>query len=83
MVRFKWIPWNLTKIAAHGLSRDEVEYAFEHRSGRHLEREDGSYRTIGRTPSGPMILIVWRYDQEFDSLEEDFTVEVIFVVTAY
>ena len=29
MRRFKWIEWNLQKIAAHGLSAEEVEAAFE------------------------------------------------------
>jgi hypothetical protein len=29
MRRFKWIEWNLQKIADHGLSADEVEAAFD------------------------------------------------------
>ena len=52
MPRFKWIDWNLDKIAGHGLSFEEVEYAFENRVGLHQEREDGSFETIGVTPSG-------------------------------
>ena len=83
MVRFKWIEWNLLKIAGHGLSKEEVEHAFEHRVGPHQEREDESYETIGRTESGRLIVIVWRYNEEFDALAEDFVVEVAFVVTAY
>lgn len=67
MVRFKWDDWSLGRIAAHGLSYEEVEYAFEHRIGLHLERDDGSYETRGRTPSARDILIVWRYDEEFDA----------------
>lgn len=83
MTRFKWTAWNLDKIAAHGLGYEEVEYAFEHRVGLHREREDGSYETVGKTPSGRGVLMIWRYDEEFDALEEDFRVEVVFVITAY
>ncbi|HEX7897645.1 MAG TPA: hypothetical protein VF950_07780 [Planctomycetota bacterium] len=83
MIRFKWDDWNLDKIAAHGLSYEEVEYAFERRTGPHAEREDGSYETAGRTPSGRGILIVWRYDEEYDALGEEYLVEVILVITAY
>ncbi len=83
MTRFKWIHWNLSKIAVHGLSKAEVEFAFEHRAGRHVEREDGSYKTLGPTPGGRLILIIWRYNEEFDALAEDFVIQVVFVVTAY
>jgi hypothetical protein len=77
VVRFTWIEGNLRKIEAHGLGPEEVEHAFEHRAGPHQEREDGAYETVGRTPSGRLILIVWRYDEGFDA-----RVEVIGVVTA-
>ena len=83
MPRFKWIEWNLDKIAGHGLSFEEVEYAFENRVGLHQEREDGSFETIGVTPSGRGILIVWRYDEEIDTVEDDGTTEVVFVITAF
>jgi hypothetical protein len=51
--------------------------------GPHQERQEGSYETVGRTPSGRLILIVWRYDEEFDALGQDYVVEVVFVITAY
>ena len=41
MRRFKWIEWNLQKIAAHALSADEVEAAFD-RVFSLQERSDGS-----------------------------------------
>jgi len=44
VTRFRWDEWNLAKIAAHGLSAEEVEYAYEHALGSHAEREDGSFR---------------------------------------
>jgi len=81
--RFRWIEWNLDKIAAHGLTFEDVEHAFERHVGPHQERSDGSYETIGVTPSGRAIMIVWRYDEEFDPLEEEGTAEVVFVITAF
>ena len=83
MARFKWIEWNLDKIAAHRLSYENVEHAFEHRLGSHQERRDGSYETIGTTPSGRVVPIVWRYEEEFDSLEDTGTTDVVFVITAF
>lgn len=83
MARFRWIQWNLDKIATHGLSCEEVEHAFEHHRGPHQERSDGSYETIGVTPSGRAVAIVWRYDEEFDPLENGWTTEVVFVITAF
>jgi uncharacterized DUF497 family protein len=83
VARFKWVEWDLDKVAAHGLTCEEVEHAFEHRLSPHQERRDGSYETIGTTPSGRVILVVWRYDEEFDSLEETGTTDVVFVITAF
>lgn len=83
MARFKWKEWNVDKIAAHGLSREDVEAAYEKRLGLHQERADGSYLTMGVTPAGRVISIIWRYDLEFDALAEDFEEDVIFVITAY
>ena len=83
MLRFKWIDWNLDKIAGHGLNFEDVECAFENRVGLHREREDGSFETIGVTPSGRVIMIVWRYDEEVDAVEVDGTTEVVFVITAF
>jgi hypothetical protein len=81
--RFKWIEWNLDKTAGHRLSFEEVEYGFENGVGLHQEREDGSFETIGVTPSGRTIFIVWRYDEEIDAVEDDGRSEVVFVITAF
>ena len=56
MARFKWLEPNLAKVAAHGLGAEDVEYAYEHRIGPHQERDDGSFETLGRTPSGRVIV---------------------------
>jgi len=63
MRRFKWIEWNLQKIAAHSLSADEVEAAFD-RVYQLDERRDGSYRMFAEAPSGRRIWVIWRYDHE-------------------
>ena len=85
MRRFKWIDWNLEKIAAHALSAEQVEAAFD-RVVRLEERRDGSFRMLADLPSGRRIWVVWRYDREDDEIPDVFG-EVddpaIFVVTAY
>ena len=84
MRRFKWIEWNLQKIAGHGLSADEVEAAFD-RVVRIEERRDGSFRMLAEVPSGRRIWVIWRYDRDSEEVPDVFG-EVknapIFVVTA-
>jgi len=85
MRRFKWIEWNLQKIAAHGLSAEEVEAAFE-RVYQLEDRRDGSFRMFAEVPSGRRIWVIWRYDQEDEQVPDVFgEVEEspIFVITAY
>jgi hypothetical protein len=82
--RFKWIDWNVQKLAAHALSPAEVEAAFD-RVFRLQERRDGSFRMFAEVPSGRRIWVIWRYDREdnrFDLLDE-LVEQVIFVITAY
>lgn len=85
MRRFKWIEWNLQKIAAHALSAAEVEAAFD-RIVRIEDRRDGSFRMLAEVPSGRRIWVIWRFDREPDDIPDVFG-EVedppIFVVTAY
>ena len=85
MRRFKWIEWNLYKIAAHHLSPEEVESAFEHVLQLD-ERRDGSFQMLAEVPSGRRIWVIWRYDQDHDEVPDVFgDVEdaPIFVITAY
>lgn len=85
MRRFKWIEWNLQKIAAHALSADEVEAAFD-RVYQLDERRDGSFEMIAEIPSGRRIRVIWRYDREDDALPDIFGEledAPIFVITAY
>ena len=85
MRRFKWIEWNLAKIDAHGLSRAEVEAAFD-RVYSLEHRRDGSYAMFAETPAGRRICVIWRYDREDDE-PPDVLAELddppIFVNTAY
>jgi hypothetical protein len=85
MRRFKWIEWNLQKIAAHALSVEEVEAAYN--CVIRLEgRRDGSCRMLAELPSGRRVWVIWRYDREPDEIPDVFgQVEAppIFVITAY
>jgi hypothetical protein len=86
MRRFKWIEWNLRKIADHGLSAAEVEGAFD-RVLILRERRDGSFEMFAATPAGRRLWVIWRYDREDDEVPDIFFDEVsevpIFVITAY
>jgi hypothetical protein len=85
MRRFKWIEWNLQKIAAHGLSVEEVEAAFD-LVYKIEERRDQSFRMYAEVPSGRRIWVIWRYDRDNDEIPDVFgDVEdaPIFVITAY
>ena len=85
MRRFKWIEWNRQKIAAHSLSAEEVEAAFD-RVYSLKERNDGSFQMFAETPSGRRIWIIWRYDRDDDEIPDVFGElddPPIFVITAY
>lgn len=85
MRKFKWIEWNLQKIAAHGLAAAEVEAAFD-RAFTLTERKDGSYQMFAQIPSGRRIWVLWRYDREDDDVPDvltDLDDLPIFVITAY
>ncbi len=85
MRQFKWIEWNLNKIAAHNLSADQVEAAFERILGLD-ERKDNSFEMIAEIPSGRRIRVIWRYDREDEAIPDIYGETEdppIFVVTAY
>jgi len=85
MRRFKWIEWNLEKIAAHALSAEEVEAAYN-RIIQLESRRDGSYRMLAEIPSGRRVCVIWRYDREPDEIPDMFgkvDAAAIFVITAY
>ena len=83
MRRFTWIEWNLQKIAAHALSADEVEAAFD-RAFKLEERRDGSFQMYAEVPSGRRIWVIWRYDREaVPDVWEDLEEPPVFVITAY
>ena len=71
MRRFKWIEWNLAKIAAHGLSATEVEASFD-RVYILEGRKDGSFEMYSAIPSGRRIWVIWRYDEEDDAAPRHF-----------
>ena len=58
-VRFRWIDWNRDKVHRHGLSTDEVEFAWRRSLENDRHQRGGSFESIGRIPSGRMIRIIW------------------------
>ena len=85
MRRFKWIAWNLQKIANHALCAEEVEAAFD-RVFTLRERRDGSFEMYAATPSGRRIWVIWRYDRDDDEVPDVFgelANPPVFVTTAY
>jgi hypothetical protein len=85
MRTFKWIDWNLHKIAAHALSADEVEAAFD-RVFVLRERRDGTFQMFAEVPSGRRIWVIWRDDREDEAIPDifgDLEDPAIFVITAY
>lgn len=81
MAEFIWIDWNIEKIAAHYLSPEEVEVAWENgrvvRRGKTDPVHGPSYVSVGVCPSGRLITIVWRYNVDRDGEEK------VFVITAF
>ena len=77
-VRFKWIDYNLGKIARHNLSTEEVEHAWRHRfaDDEYKHPRGRYYESFGPCPSGRVIRIVWRWVARG-------VVEVVYVITAY
>lgn len=84
MRQFKWVDWNIAKIAAHSLSSDEVEAAFD-RVYDLKQRSDGSFQMLAETPSGRRIWVIWRYDREeqIPDVFDDVNDPPIFVITAH
>lgn len=83
MRRFKWIEWNLAKIAAHNLTAGEVEAAFD-RVYEIEHRGDESYQMFAEIPSGRRIWVIWRYDEYSEpDIFTDLDGPEIFVITAY
>jgi hypothetical protein len=85
MRHFKWIEWNIAKVAAHALSPEDVEAAFD-RVYTLRERRDGSYEMFAEIPSGRRIWVIWRYDEvdaQVPDIFGDLGESSIFVITAY
>ncbi|MEX2167777.1 MAG: hypothetical protein WD851_00580 [Pirellulales bacterium] len=85
MRHFKWIDWNLEKVANHALAPEDVEAAFD-RVYELQERQDGSFQMFAETPSGRRLWVIWRYDRVDDHIPNvfgEFDEPSIFVITAY
>jgi hypothetical protein len=77
MAEFIWIDWNLAKVDLHGLSADEVEFAWTNRVDyRCWDEPEPGIESYGRLPNGRWAKIIWRYNGFGDE-------DLIFVITAY
>jgi len=80
-MRFKWIDWNRTHVARHGVREEEAEEVVTAPHSVHRVRRDGTVVSTGRTTAGRALFDVWREDEATDifaGLEAE-----IFVITAY
>ena len=62
---FRWIDWNLEKIAGHGLRVDEVEHVVNGAGvpyPAHLG--DGKWRVWGATPAGRWVQVAYLIDDD-------------------
>ena len=67
---FRWIEWNLAKIAEHGVTVDECEWVVEANKPR---RSGDKFIAVGRTRSGRRIKVIYVMDDPM----------TVFVITAY
>ncbi len=60
MLEFKWIDWNLDKIAKHELSVGQVEHAAR-RPGRGFPRriDNDKYQVWSQTPEGVWVQVLY------------------------
>jgi len=79
MREFIWIEWNLAKIEAHCLSREEVEFAWHRRRDlrKRIDDHGVTIESAGQCPSGRWIKILWRYNVDRDGETK------VFVITAH
>ena len=62
-MEFRWIPWNLDKVAGHGVSPGEVEAVVRSaRSPYPQFRDDGKLLVWGPTSAGRLLQVVYLLD---------------------
>ena len=64
-MEFRWIEWNLEKIAQHGVTQAEAEYVVVNaRSPYPRYREDDKLLVWGSTDAGRMLQVVYLLDDD-------------------
>lgn len=61
---FRWIDWNLEKIARHGLSTDEVEFVVNNPIPPYPRKEGEKSIVAGPTRSGLWIQVIYVFDPD-------------------
>jgi uncharacterized DUF497 family protein len=65
MYEFKWIQWNLDKVAMHNVAPGEAEFVVNH-PGRGYPRrvEDDKHMTWGQTTAGTYLQVVYAIEPD-------------------
>jgi uncharacterized DUF497 family protein len=62
---FRWIDWNRSKVAGHGVTPEEVEWVVERASEPYPQyREDDKLLVWGPTASGRLLQVVFVLDED-------------------
>jgi len=64
-VEFRWIEWNRSKVAGHGIAPDEAEWVVQNAAEPYPQyREDDKFVSWGPTPSGRLLQVVYVLDED-------------------
>lgn len=64
-MEFRWIEWNLEKIASHGVTRAETEFVIEEAEPPYPQyRQDDRLLVWGATVSGRLLQVVYLLDPD-------------------
>ena len=82
--RFKWIEWNLAKVASHGITAAEAEEVIRGNPDVAVGHS-GAFVARGRTAAGRYLEVVFVWDEALEAEDAIGTPAeaVVFVITAY
>lgn len=64
---FRWIGWNLDKVAKHGVAPEEAEYVVNHaRRPFPTYRGNGKWFVAGATAAGRWLQVIFLLDEDRD-----------------
>jgi len=64
-MEFRWMEWNIGKVADHGLTPEEAESVVESAADPYPQhREDGKFLVWGATTAGRLLQVVFLLDED-------------------